>query len=433
MKNHNLNKRFINYLGYFFILITFILNHWVWLYFFDADGILNTYYKIISIFLNIISLSIGIFFLKYPKQGYYYFIVSITNSLVFLGLICSTEIILLAFEKPKLEILGHKEFRSSIPEPYKNSHYISDSFLDESFQENFWETPPNTRIVIPKKRNIKGKYINVLDYLRLTTDTPVVYDQRIFMFGGSTVFCSEVPDSFTICSFLQREINKNHYSTRVFNYGATSVNVKQQLERFHRDIKIRKQDIVIFYDGVNDVIQGVYHGNSDGWIVGNNRKTHYLIILLRKYKKYSAILRFFNKELTTAPNITDENIHLTSRNYFDVISKMDDILRENNGNFYHFLQPHLFTKQSHNNYEKKLEEIESIIPVNIPRALIETYPHLVKTAQNLEFSYDLSSVLDTLKQSPYLDFCHINEYGNRIIASNIFNIVKNDLVKLSSP
>ena len=112
---------------------------------------------------------------------------------------------------------------------------------------------------------------------------------------------------------------------------------------------------------------------------------------------------------------------------------MDDLLKEDNGNFYHFLQPHLFTKQGHNNYEKKLEKIESIIPINIPRALIETYPYLVKTTQNLEFSYDLSSVLDTLKQSPYLDFCHINEYGNRIIASNIFNIVKNDLIKLSVP
>ena len=433
MRNHNINKGLVNYLGYFFILITFILNYWVWLYFFDADGILNIYYKIISIFFNIISLCIGFFLLKYPKQGYYYLTLIIANLLVFLGLICLTEIILLTLEKPNSKVLGHREFRSLIPEPYQKSHYISDSFLDESFQENFWETPPNTRIVIPKKKNIKGKYINVLDYLRLTTDTPTEYDQRIFVFGGSTVFCSEVPDSFTICSFLQREINRNHFSARVLNYGATSVNVKQQLERFKRDIKLRKQDIVIFYDGVNDVIQGVYHGNSDGWIVGNNRKTHYLIILLRKYKKYSAILRFFNNELTTAPNITDENIHLTSRNYFDVISKMDDILKENNGNFYHFLQPHLFTKQSHNNYEKKLEEIESIIPINIPRALIETYPHLVKTAQNLEFSYDLSSVLDTLKQSPYLDFCHINEYGNRIIASNIFNIVKKDLVKLSSP
>ncbi len=433
MKNHNLKKVLVNYLGYFFILITFILNHWVWLYFFDADGILNPYYKIISIFFNIISLVIGIFLLKYPQKGYYYLTLLITNLFIFLVLICLTEIILLSFEKPIPKVLGHKEFRSLIPEPYQKSNYISDSFLDESFQENFWETPSNTRIVIPKKRDVKGKYINVLDYLRLTTDTPPEYDQRIFMFGGSTVFCSEVPDSFTICSFLQREINKNHYSTRVFNYGATSVNVKQQLERFNRDIKVRKKDVVIFYDGVNDVIQGVYHGNPDGWIVGNNRKTHYLIRLLRKYKKYSAILRLFNKEITTTPNILDENIYLTSRNYFDVISKMDDLLKEDNGNFYHFLQPHLFTKQGHNNYEKKLEKIESIIPINIPRALIETYPYLVKTTQNLEFSYDLSSVLDTLKQSPYLDFCHINEYGNRIIASNIFNIVKNDLIKLSVP
>ena len=112
---------------------------------------------------------------------------------------------------------------------------------------------------------------------------------------------------------------------------------------------------------------------------------------------------------------------------------MEGLLKKKNGNFYHFLQPHLFTKQSRNHYEKNLQEMESIIPINIPRTLIETYPYLVKTTQSLEFSYDLSSVLDTLKQSPYLDFCHINEYGNRIIASTIFNIVKDDLVKLSSP
>ena len=105
-------------------------------------------------------------------------------------------------------------------------------------------------------------------------------------------FSSEKINSLRV-SLIEEELeelkeaikNKNHYSTRVFNYGATSVNVKQQLERFNRDIKVRKKDVVIFYDGVNDVIQGVYHGNPDGWIVGNNRKTHYLIRLLRKYKK----------------------------------------------------------------------------------------------------------------------------------------------------
>ena len=113
-----------------------------------------------------------------------------------------------------------KNFRLTRPEPYKNSIFFSREFIEESFrQPEGYFTPSGTRLVYPN--NFHGKWFNYENHQRITVSQPAIYKSRIFLFGGSTVQNSEVPDDFTIASFIQKAVSKNNI--RVENYGVTSV------------------------------------------------------------------------------------------------------------------------------------------------------------------------------------------------------------------
>ena len=57
---------------------------------------------------------------------------------------------------------------------------------------------------------------------------------------------------------------------------------------------LREGDWVIFYDGANDVVQGVYNGDPRGWLVGENRKT------LRRAGAFKAMLANLNLKYVAA-------------------------------------------------------------------------------------------------------------------------------------
>lgn len=96
------------------------------------------------------------------------------------------------------------DHRKAQPEPYKDSEYFYDEFFD---QPGKWINPEGTRIIYPS--NYKGKHFNVVDNKRATTNHPDNLKNEIYLFGGSTVYGGEVPDSLTIASHLQRIINQS--------------------------------------------------------------------------------------------------------------------------------------------------------------------------------------------------------------------------------
>ena len=75
-----------------------------------------------------------------------------------------------------------------------------------------------------------------------------------------------------VLKLLQKRVNmRSADEIAVLNLGASGVNVSQQLERL-RTLTTGPQDVVVFYDGTADAMQGLYYANFDGWIVGENRK-----------------------------------------------------------------------------------------------------------------------------------------------------------------
>jgi hypothetical protein len=332
------------------------------------------------------------------------------------------------------------EFRESRPEPYKNSEYFSEKFLEEQFSHGKWINPPGTRIIYPD--NFKGEYFNIENNLRFTTNAPEKYANHIYLYGGSTIFNSEVPDKHTVASYLQRYVNMhspNKY--RVVNCGVTSINTVQQLEKL-MTTKIDSGDIVCFYGGVNDGLLFTT-GRINGWIMGEKyieysrkfnllQKIRFKIYL--ELSNYSYFIRIFLDPYSyqvPVPLQDPENIknlqNKLFQSYTNTILSADSICRKNNAIFYNFLQPNLVTRTKNTPYEIDLLKHKYLIANANILALKYSYEILIKANQQLInsgiTSTDLTSIFNATNDNYYLDYCHVTEKANEIIASEIFKII----------
>ncbi len=329
------------------------------------------------------------------------------------------------------------DFRLSRPAPYMQSEYFSAEFVKESFhQPGKWINPPGTRLVLPG--NYKGKYFNVTNHIRVTTNTPAKYHHQVYLFGGSTVYCSEVPDTHTVTSYLQRFLNSvfpDRY--KVVNLGSTSINTLQQLERL-QTLKPDSGDIVCFYGGVNDGLLFTT-GRINGWIMGENyieystklnplqKITFNLYSSLHSYSRFVEI--FLNPfSYQTPAHLKDTSIIRQLKlklkySYINNIIKADSLCCRQKVFFINFLQPHLFTRKNPTTYEKKLMQNKYLIPDPWKAALLHSYPVLKEANAELRarniITYDLCTILDSPQTDYYLDFCHVTEKANKKIAEEI--------------
>jgi len=336
------------------------------------------------------------------------------------------------------------EFRLTQPKAYRNSYFFNKEFIFESMQSVSLNKAANPDALVLNDFN--GKYLNVVDGFRYTTHQPKCYNRRILMFGGSTLFSQEVPDWETIPSHIQRLVN-NSVSLKnyiVHNYGMVSLTVGQQKDLLKK-ISIKKDDIVIFYGGVNDIYYLVYNGYKDGWKPGKPsfrpivRLTWYqklMHFLYLRFSNYSAAIKIFmdvydrNIPFTIADTkIFQNNLNQAVDSYFDAIVSSYEYVTAHGGYFFHFLQPNIFTLSKNSDYEKELIKNYLQTPPGIEKAFKSSYPEMIKATNKLRNvgikSYNISDVLDERSNDEeyYLDFCHINHTANKIIANKIFEII----------
>ena len=77
---------------------------------------------------------------------------------------------------------------------------------------------------------------------------------RIFMFGGSALWGTGVRDEFTVPSLLARELLGQGIAAEITNFGETGYVSTQEVIALMLELRAHRiPDLVIFYDGVNDV------------------------------------------------------------------------------------------------------------------------------------------------------------------------------------
>jgi lysophospholipase L1-like esterase len=365
---------------------------------------------------------------RHCKRPAYDAAVSLRNSLKivainFVVLIAGALVVEVCFRSVSEGYSDEREFRATQPPPYRNAPFFSAEFIDESFsQPGGWRALPGTNAILPN--DFKGKYFTVENGLRRTTDVPHDATVTIYLFGGSTLYNSEVPDDHTVASYLQRELVEAGFGGhRVVNFGVTSVSTQQQVERL-RAATIAAGDSVVFYDGVNDVLQGVLYGNVGDTIYGNDRARSFGQRLLYRLSKRSVAARYLLARANANYKIgnLDARAAWTADRFRTNLAEAEQIAREKGASFSHFLQPTLYSLARRSDYENGLLTF-GFVPAQAEEAFVATYPlleQIVAARAHHGFAdFDLTAVFDALEGPVYLDGWHINHRGNEVVAEHI--------------
>lgn len=361
--------------------------------------------------------------------------------LIVLGLIVGLGIIevcawgLLRLNPPAAPV-GRWEFREARPAPYKNAEYFGPDFLDESMRCLRLGNPSGANYLIPG--DFLGRFINVRNGQRQTTDQPEAFEHRLLLFGGSTVFCSTVPDADTLASCLQRALNATPGPRyRVENYGTPAMIARQQTERLAAT-PLQPGDVVVFYDGFNDVYYPIYNGNPRGFHPGDSddggvRKLGgvqawlYPRCMRLKARSYAAEFLFHNLDNPRPANVVNSrklnrNLAEAEAGYREALVGACADAKARGAKFVHALQPHLFSVHSPDAYERTVIRNELKWLPGLDRACRLGYPQLHQAATSAAptgFQHlDLSAILDarTDGEEYYLDYCHTNHSANERVA-----------------
>lgn len=361
---------------------------------------------------------------------------------LFLLLLEACSYFILKFIRHRTTSQSMSEFIQGRPAPFINS-----KDFDVVFKSQFSEDAPKcTGVKVIQKFNDFPKYsndilcqgFNVLDGVRKTYSQPSSYENVVYFFGGSTMFGTGSSDEFTIPSIVQKKLIEKFASKyKVVNYGFSAVVVKQQLLKL-KSIKLKKNDVVVFYDGGNDLFQGVVYGAPQKTIIEYN-KEHKAELYLYKLKSYfKRRSNFYNLiEYIKEPssklekcNIGDEfavkeRVSQTIDQYVSTLNEADQITKTKGAKFFHIFQPTLFSKSSpFSKYETNM--IETMLPCEELAPLKYGYIEFKKLYDNtpksfIDFNY--ADLLDpiTQRQEYFLDWVHVSSVGNNRIADSIFH------------
>ena len=348
--------------------------------------------------------------------------------------------------KDLFSLKTHKEFRLARPAPYQGSEYFP-WFIKEEWSNLHPECKSN---IVHDGEGYSLKESDTpfcrgytrINGKRITTDVPERVRNRIWIFGGSTVQNHEVPNRYTVASYLQRMVNEKLSVKRfgVENRGFSSVTVNQQNDLLRKE-NIKKGDIVVFFDGINNQFQGVANNSPHGNIIKSNKQN----VLLARLKENLAALntaKLMNRVLVgrrregkereecivpSKPTLT-QRAEVSFSYYLGDLSRANWLATNSGARFIHFMQPHLFSDNSvYSEYEKSLIDTMPSQMVPCGAKIYMSTASSVYRKRHKEIahkgieSYDLGSLFAQRsgREEIFLDLMQVTDEGNRMIAEAI--------------
>jgi lysophospholipase L1-like esterase len=289
---------------------------------------------------------------------------------------------------------------------------------------------------------------------------------RIVMIGGSAAFGVGVHDEETIEYYLQDLLNRQHdQPVEVINAGMTGYNSTQELTLLAVHILDLDPDLVIIYDGHNDL----YFGLSPRWVedyspamldeiqllqdalvnvpepeqervpfiytpvgsflinkVALGRLTHKVVYEM-KNRLFPAVEERLAKDDTSDPaaqlRIHPQALDVYARN----LERMVILLRGHDVGTIMAFQPSLTAGE-----KVPTEEEEGYIKLARERGhfdlMVEFYPSGVETMQQVGAEmgvpvYDFTPIFDDETGWMYLDTMHLTADGNRMVAERLAAII----------
>ena len=270
-----------------------------------------------------------------------------------------------------------------------------------------------------------GLYINIEDGRRVTTGSTGLREKRILVFGGSTILCGELPDSMTVTSNLQKILNSNDLEFDVLNYGISGLRIESQFRILETARDLNSNDIVVFYDGINDLNRIFEEGLERR---ANQTPFRQVNKIAKELEERSLLFRDFSiTNYLDGFGVSQEYLaNEVGQQIIDNWIKFDAIARKHvestGAKFVHILQPNWLTWKSGDSTTKLKKHLSD-------RKIIQTAFEEYATPETK--IKDLTKIFDDLGMTPFLDWAHIDEIGTAKVAEEMFKVLEPLLKKQS--
>jgi lysophospholipase L1-like esterase len=316
-------------------------------------------------------------------------------------------------------------------------------------------TPRGTRLVL--RMDYKDRLFSVRDGFRGTVGfdprgiPPGRRPRKLFVFGGSTTYCEEVPDEFTWASQLQRRLAAiaETRDIEVVNCGIPAAVSIEELERLEYEIgRNNIPDFCIFLDGLNDANQGVVNGNPGSTVreVMRDYSNAGLIGALRRIARLSVSARTIYQSIVSSQRQNEppprpetevrELAKAVAEAYERNMFRAKEICDRYHIRMIVFLQPHVFSISGRPWTTDERAAAKSTRS-DYADALRACYPLLREKLDQLRQrgipAYDISDAFDGNLEPVFVDsLFHVESTGNGLIADAILKKVLPALQGLSS-
>jgi lysophospholipase L1-like esterase len=286
-----------------------------------------------------------------------------------------------------------------------------------------------------------GRYIHIDDEGRRRTIQPVDHDgPTVFMFGGSTMWGTGSRDDYTIPSQLASALARDGYAANIVNFGEIGYVSTQEVLALMLELRRGNiPDVVVFYDGINDVTSAIHSGRAG--IPHNEYRRRAEFNLLSQCRAGDYKSEFFSRCVNNLATVRivrallyrmesgareskaervarDADTALTDGVADAYVHNIEIVrmLAERYGFTAHFyLQPVIFEKDTLTAYEQtQLEAARKYRDF-----FTDCYAAIAQKTEGLSCFHDISGVLANCPQPCFLDFMHIDEKSNGIVAEAI--------------
>lgn len=311
-----------------------------------------------------------------------------------------------------------------------------DVYKNESWAKSYWREMDKANIfryeswIGLRGVEFNGKYVNVgKDGNRVTYSCNQEKKLKIFMFGGSTMWGEGSIDNETIPSYISSILCKNNFSADVTNFGERGFQNIEGLIQLEMELREGNvPDMVIFYDGFNNVYSSYQNGKIG---VAQNYEWRVLDFSARKELRINLITESF---LSTAikevmsrlgliqvreNKVSEELEKQTFESYIENVRIIKALGKEYKFQTYFFWQPILSIK-------KTSTEEEKILLNQQPNEVTLLYNSITSKIKGTGVM-DLSAIFDNYNKTLYWDPWHPSKEGNSIVAERIAVDIENYL------
>jgi len=265
-------------------------------------------------------------------------------------------------------------------------------------------------------------------------------EYRIVMLGGSTV----VLGNPSIPTLLTEEFHSNGYlNVNVYNFGVTSAVSSQELMTIVTEVIDLSPDLIIQYDGVNDIYHPLYYDPRPGYTYDFMAYETSPLLYPKSFSalKYviykSYVIRFIaerlfpsqymnqflplqklRKEVNYGTDVWRKQIVNT---YTANIQTANIISQAFGSEYIAILQPNIYTKKILSSTETQLISQDDVS--YFTKAQQEIVENMIQSEyKNIHF-LDLTTIFDSIDETVYIDAMHILQNKQSIIAKAIYDYI----------